>query len=145
MPRSGISLIDLPDKYQKQAAAQLAPRSDLRARGVALLEPAKRLRQSAAKLNKTESAFGEWLLASAPTDALIHSQSITLKLANGCRYTPDFVVMAGRPVAYEVKGFMREDAAVKIKVAAAAYPWIQFFLVWRKGRASAWQFQEILS
>lgn len=144
MRRSGISPADLPPKYQAQVAAQLQPRGASPAHLVPA--PAKRLRQATAGLNKTERAFGEWLLASAPADALIHTQAVTFRLANGCRYTPDFVVSVPdqKPVVYEVKGFMREDAAVKIKVAAAAYPWMTFVLVWRKGRASQWEFQKIL-
>lgn len=153
MPRKGISLIDLPEKYQKQAAAQLSPAPDLRAGGAAVLEPGpKRLRQSSAKLNKTEQAFLEHLQRTS-FESPIHVQAITLLLANGVRYTPDFVVaetpdsadpVAAQAYAYEVKGFMRDDAAVKIKVAAAAYPWMDFILVWRKGRTSPWQFQKIL-
>jgi len=32
---------------------------------------------------------------------------------------------------HEVKGFMRDDAAVKLKMAAAAFPWWQFKLIRR--------------
>jgi len=44
--------------------------------------------------------------------------------------------------AYEVKGFMRDDAAVKLKVAASLYPWIKFHLVTRK--KGEWIIQEVL-
>lgn len=35
---------------------------------------------------------------------------------------------------HEVKGFMRDDARVKFKVAAALYPWFEWVLVVRDGK-----------
>lgn len=105
-------------------------------------EGAKRIRQNSAGLNKTEQAFFDCLKESHP-GALVYSQSVTLGLANGVRYTPDFVVREFSVVAaYEVKGFMRDDAAVKLKVAASLYPWILFHLVTRKG--GQWQVDRVL-
>lgn len=51
-------------------------------------------------------------------------ESITLKLAQDTRYTPDFVVMRadGLLECHEVKGFWQDDAKVKIKVAAEKFP-----------------------
>jgi hypothetical protein len=51
-------------------------------------------------------------------------EALTLKLADDTRYTPDFLVQypSGQLELEEVKGFLREDAAVKIKVAAKLYP-----------------------
>lgn len=154
MRSSGIPLShipSLPRVYQDQIAAQLRPRPELRADGQAIIGQApKRLRQSSAKLNKTEQAFLEHLQRTFP-ESTIHVQAITLKLANGVRYTPDFVVAhpAGGEgkaewFAYETKGFMREDAAVKIKCAAKEYSEMTFILVTRRGRASAWDYQKIL-
>jgi hypothetical protein len=99
-----------------------------------------RIRQNSAGLNKTEQAFFDYLKAREDpgvSRTVLPPQSITLRIANGCRYTPDFVVAYHHStdipsvdlVAYEVKGFMRDDAAVKIKVAATAFPWITFRLV----------------
>lgn len=108
---------------------------------------AGRLRQKQGNgLNKTEAAFLAYLQASDQY-ADILPQSVTLLIANGCRYTPDFLAVdqslgSSALTAYEVKGFMRDDAGVKLKVAASKYPWIKFILVWRK--AGAWQMQEIL-
>lgn len=108
----------------------------------------KRLRQrTGPKLNKTEAAFLEFLRVGFPGDVILQ-QFPTLPLANGTKYTPDFcrVVVHGHRVqlfAYEVKGFMRDDAGVKLKVGAALFPWILFALVWRDGRTGPWNFQEI--
>jgi hypothetical protein len=53
-----------------------------------------------------------------------------LRLAYNTTYTPDFLVIAndGRAEFHEVKGFMRDDAAVKIKVAAEMFPEAAFYL-----------------
>lgn len=108
------------------------------------------IRQKAGpQLNKLELAFLERLKRTYPGFEPM-AQAITLKLANGCRYTPDFVVVRFPEIkeewatidAYEVKGFMRDDANVKLKVAASLYPWIAFHLVQRK--KGIWQITPVL-
>ena len=101
------------------------------------------------KLNKTEAAFELHLRAKFPAK-IICAQGITLTLGNGVRYTPDFSTWAqlgdAFPAFFEVKGFMRDDAAVKLKVAAAMYPQFMFFLVHRdKSAPSGWRIEEVLS
>lgn len=57
-------------------------------------------------------------------------EAITLKLADNTRYTPDFLVMLPDGVLeiHETKGgFIREDGWLKLKVAAALFPF-RFFL-----------------
>jgi len=51
-------------------------------------------------------------------------ESVTLKIAQDCRYTPDFMVVNKdlEIEFHEVKGFWQDDAKVKIKVAAAKFP-----------------------
>ena len=51
-------------------------------------------------------------------------EGIKLRLADNTFLTPDFFVMLsdGTLEAHEVKGFMQEDANVKLKVAAFLYP-----------------------
>jgi hypothetical protein len=48
----------------------------------------------------------------------------TFKLADDTRFTPDFVVLAKDGVLemHETKGFMRDDARVKLKLAAELFP-----------------------
>ena len=60
-------------------------------------------------------------------------ESIKLKLAPKTFYTPDFFVVTdeGKCAFHETKGFMRDDAAVKLKVAARMYPWFDFVLITR--------------
>lgn len=104
-------------------------------------------------LNKTEEAWRLELEARFP-DRPARVQAVTLLLGNGVRYTPDFFldpvlpaedVEACQAYAFEVKGFMRDDAAVKLKVAASLHRWIRFFLVSRRGRAQPWRVQEVLA
>jgi hypothetical protein len=81
-----------------------------------------------AKLNKTEKAY--LAILRSRRYEFVGVQCITLKLGDDCRYTPDFIVLnAGIITADEVKGFWRDDAKVKIKVAARMYPWIAFRVI----------------
>jgi hypothetical protein len=57
-------------------------------------------------------------------------ESIRLRLATGAWYTPDFIVrINGRIEAREVKGFWREAARVRVKVAAEQFPWLPIYIV----------------
>lgn len=51
-------------------------------------------------------------------------QRYTFRLADDTRYTPDFHVVTLDDVLefHETKGFMRDDANVKLKVAAEMFP-----------------------
>lgn len=84
------------------------------------------------KLNKTERGFYEILRMQG--HQWIGVQSVTLKLADDCRYTCDFMCLTklGEFHGYEVKGFFRDDAKVKIKVAARMFPWVKFFVVMKE-------------
>ena len=145
-----LTISDLAPKYQAAAYAQLGagkPIGQARANAVAAMPVAlakSRIRQNAKGLNKTEQAFADYLSARYASQH-IHAQAVTLKLANGCRYTPDFLVTAENEAvhAYEVKGFLRDDAAVKIKVAARLFRFITFSLV-TKGERGAWSIAEVL-
>jgi len=78
------------------------------------------------KMNKTEAAYDAhlWLLRHAG-EVLWHKfEGIKLRLADNTFLTIDFAVLASDSVMemHEVKGFWEDDARVKIKVAAAIYP-----------------------
>ncbi len=99
-------------------------------------------------MNKTERAFFEEMQAS-PAVVKILREPYKLRLAGRTFYAPDFVVWPVvytgdcRPACVEVKGWMREDAAVKLKVAAALYAaeW-RWLLVTRAGR-HGWEVREV--
>lgn len=107
-------------------------------------KPAKRIRQSSQKLTKLEQEYLSMMIANHGSDS-VYSQSITLRICNGLRYTPDAVVLCkGKDVqAYEVKGkHAWDDAIAKLKMAAHEYPAIRFVLVWKdNGR---WQEQVVM-
>jgi len=63
-------------------------------------------------------------------------ESITLKLADGTRYTPDFAVLlaGGEFEIHETKGgFIREDGWLKLKLAAGMFPF-RFFLCQKQAK-----------
>lgn len=150
---SRFTLDQLPEKYALQAQAQMkgnvpqgpsspTPPGKTSPRAKEGAKP--RIRQNGAGLNKTEQAFHDYLVSKFP-DRKVLSQSLTLRLANGCRYTPDeitFCPKTQKTCAYEIKGFARDDAVVKLKVAASIFPWITFFLVTKT--KAGWEIQEVL-
>lgn len=88
-------------------------------------------------MNKTEAAYDSKLKAELYAKAIkwYKFEGIKLRLADNTFYTPDFVVMAGDNIleCHEVKGFWRDDARAKIKIAAAMYPF-RFFAVKMKSK-----------
>jgi len=79
-------------------------------------------------------------------------ESVRLKLANGAWYKTDFFVMWNmenedfhvsmlKPTCYEIKGYMREAANVRIKVAADKYRCFKFVIV--KWSGGAWVYDEV--
>jgi len=87
-------------------------------------------------MNKTEAAYAQRLelLRRAGKILWYEFGALSLRLAPDTFYRPDFAVMAGDSVLemHEVKGFWREDARVKIKVAAELFPF-RFLAVQRAG------------
>ena len=79
-------------------------------------------------LNETEKRYLKMLRERFPFQPIM-IQAITLRLAHNCRYTPDFsyCLPTGALVFVETKGaFVREDAIVKLKTAAAMFPQFTF-------------------
>lgn len=114
----------------------------------------KRIRQSSKPLmNKLETEFYQQLIDRDKSHSEnwyhLRIQSKKFKIGNGVYYCPDFTAIVTKrdedwgptEYAFEVKGFMRDDAAVKIKVAATTYPEISWFLVWKEN--GVWREQEV--
>ena len=93
-----------------------------------------------AKLNKTERARLGYLFCCGHNVGI---QAVTFKLGDDCRFTPDFnyITSEGRMVFEDVKGFQRDDALVKIKVAARKFSWATFLIV--KKAKVGWEVIEI--
>jgi hypothetical protein len=94
--------------------------------------------------NKTEAAYAQHLklLQQAGEVEWYAYEAVKLRLAPKTFLTVDFFLMLanGDLEAHEVKGFMEEDARVKLKVAAALYPFT-FKLVRLVDRA--WNITEV--
>ena len=73
-----------------------------------------------------------------------HFEGVKLRLADNTFYTPDyFVIFHDHFECHEVKGFWRDDARVKIKVAAEKYNFFKFVAVTRKSKKAPWTTEEI--
>lgn len=77
-------------------------------------------------MNKTEAAYRDLLRDAQSLGDVqwFRFEGLKLRLADNTFYTPDFAVMAADGVieCHEVKGFWRDDARAKIKIAAEQYP-----------------------
>lgn len=108
--------------------------------------PAKRIRQSSKPLsNKLETEFGQYLQANYPNSSTkFYEQAITLRLGNGLKYTPDWVVCISlRTYCFEVKGkHVWDDSIAKLKMAASVYPKWTWYLAWKQD--GQWKMQEVL-
>jgi hypothetical protein len=99
-------------------------------------------------MNKTEAAYGAYLegLKYAGEVAWYMFEGIKFRLAGSTYLTPDFVVMlsSGEIQIHEVKGWMQDDAAVKIKVCAESFPF-RFFVIRAKPQkdGGGWDIREI--
>jgi hypothetical protein len=98
-------------------------------------------------MNKTEAAFALELQVMQENGDVRwwRFEAINLRLAKKTWYRPDFAVVNadGSWTMYEVKGFWRDDARVKIKVAAELYRGVYRFVAVRrvKGR---WDYEEVV-
>jgi hypothetical protein len=97
-------------------------------------------------MNKLEREFFERLRAARDCHAFLHvwREPFKLRLAGRCWYTPDFATFSSLEelAFWETKGgFFRDDACVKLKVAAETYPCFRFVLVTRVKRE--WQCRSV--
>ncbi len=94
-------------------------------------------RMPAGTMNKTEAAFAAHLELQKHAGEVLwwKFEPLKLRLADTTFYTPDFAVLQSDGVLElcEIKGFWRDDARVKIKVAASLYPF-RFIAVKKKGK-----------
>lgn len=90
------------------------------------------------RMNKTEARYESRLKLLAREGEVLwyRFEGLKLRLADKTFYTPDFAVMASDGVieCHEVKGFWRDDARAKIKIAAEMYPF-RFLAIKADGKA----------
>ena len=88
------------------------------------------------RMNKTEARFALTLEADKRRGEIAQwwFEPIKLRLADSTYYSPDFLILKpdGLLSFVEVKGFWRDDARVKIKVAAETYPCFPFYAATEK-------------
>lgn len=133
-----VKMKDLPPAVQSLVKAQIA--AEDRNRHGRIKVPTDR-----PGMNKTEGQYANHL------DLLVRSGEVqgwafeadTFELGHRCTYTPDFRVSFpdGRIEYHEVKGFWRDDARVKIKVAARKNSEFRFVAVKLRGRR--WEYEHI--
>lgn len=135
-----------PEKAARMLSGKAAPRPRT---------PAKPGDQTAlgrlktGQMNQTEAAYARHLLhqQAAGVIAWWRFEGLTLRLAERCSYTPDFVVMRadGQIELHEVKGarvMFRDDARVKTRLAADGFPF-RVIAVYPRDRAfSGWDVEE---
>lgn len=84
------------------------------------------------QMNKTEQAYADYLAQLQAVGGILwHKfEGMKFRLADNTFFSPDFAVMLpnGEIHIKEVKGYMMDDANVKIKCAAALFPF-RFFIV----------------
>lgn len=95
-------------------------------------------------MNKLEAAYANLLKQRCDFDnvAWFGWETIKFRLADDTWFIPDFAVLLnnGNLEFHETKGFMRERAHVKIKIAAEMYPW-RFVIVRRI--EGDWDYEEV--
>lgn len=146
MKKQRLTLADLPEKYQQQVAAQILPQATVAAAKQEAHKPT--IKQRRGMPSKLEMAFAVEYQAFG-----YRHQDITLKVANGVRYTPDFfragIVVEGDDskggVCVEIKGKHRFDGSIeKLKCAASAWPEFEFWLVTRPD-GSKWNWERVIA
>lgn len=108
---------------------------------------AARVELAEATMNRTEARFASQLEVRRRAGELQWwaFEPMKLRLARGAWYTGDFVALedSGQLTLYEVKGHWEVAARVRIKVAAALYPWLRIVAVKATRGGGAWTFEEI--
>jgi hypothetical protein len=106
------------------------------------------------RLNKSESRFRREILLPALEArhiARYEFETVKFRLAGNTWYTPDFIAVIScvpgrtpttRTVCIDVKGFLREDAAQKIKGCADKYPELGWYLAYHR-RGSGWEMYRV--
>lgn len=134
----------MPARWMTQEAIDAHQRKHGRQGKVVAAAPAVVVKvEPRQRMNKLEASYAQYLelMRHAGSVQWYAFEAIKLRLADNTYYTPDFAViggMGGRLFFHEVKGFWREDARVKIKVAAEMFPHFGFLAVTRE-KGGAWK------
>lgn len=133
--RCGDIKVANPASFQVVDEVRLPP-----AMAAKIFEPEKKEKKlrGGKCMNKTEARFFAELEARQRHGEFVaaHFERITLRLADGCRFTPDFTIVGndGKLTFWEVKGaHVWEDSKIKFRVAREQNPWAEFAMFqWQK-------------
>ena len=93
--------------------------------------------------NKTEASYRAEVISRRTDVAAVHYEGLTVRMANGHRYTPDWVVVTagGRIECHEVKGgyalHSHQRARLAFDQARIEFPWIMW--VWAVKTKNGWR------
>lgn len=109
-------------------------------------QPARIVYREPGSMNRLEAAYAEHLEMRRLAGEILSWKFgvLKLRLAKATFYDTDFLVVLanGEVEVHETKGWMRDDAAVKLKVAAEMFPF-RFILVQRKRKSDPWSLKEV--
>lgn len=127
----GFNLSDFPKHVQNQVREKTEPKKRKNYKAIGSMP--------VGEMNKTEQAYANYLDLLIKEGSILFYQFevVKFRLAKATFYTPDFIIMkADRSLlAVDVKGVWRDDARVKIKVAAEHIYWLQWAGAMRDGGA----------
>ena len=108
-------------------------------------KPSSPLGYDIERMNGLEARYAGLLEGKKLSGSIIswHFENMKLRLADNTFYTPDFMVMVydGSISFHETKGFWRDDARVKIKMAAEQFPMFSFIAVQWDRKKKEWSFE----
>lgn len=97
------------------------------------------------KMNKLEARYRDHLEELKRQGKILDYkfEALTFRLASRTTYTPDFIVICDDCIeVHEVKGFWKDDARVKWKVAAEMFPEYRFVAVQYKKKEWVYEVYE---
>lgn len=144
----GTPMNQLPKAVQDQVRAKLGASTNVAPVPTGHLAPALQAEKDPydSKLERKFAAFLPWLQSKGDFHRWAH-EPMKLKLAPNTFYTPDFASFThiqgmAMVTLYEVKGYWRDDARVKFKIAANMYPEFLFVAVTWDSHAKCWSFTD---
>lgn len=142
MSRCRFRYEDLPDRLRMQVDAMTRP-------AVAAEPPPSPGHPRAGRKprgpNKTEARYRAETIDLRTDVAAVHYEGLTFRMANGHRYTPDWVVVttAGRIECHEVKGGYALQSQQRARLAfdqvRVEFPWLGW--VWAVKTPGGWQIE----
>jgi len=144
MSRCRFRYEDLPEWMKAQVDALTRRTAEpARPAGAGESRAAGRMPRGRRQPNKTEAAYRAEVLGQRADVAAMHYEGLTFRMANGHRYTPDWVVVtqAGRIECHEIKGghalHSQQRARLAFDQARVEFPWIVW--TWAMGTKGGWK------